>query len=40
MSDKYKQKRTYKIIGKNKERMKRYRAYIEDQKAKDATSNN
>ena len=36
----YKEKRTYKIQGKNKDRMKRYKSYIEDQKAKIETSNN
>ena len=29
----YKEKRQYKIIKKNKDRMKRYKAYIENQKA-------
>ena len=36
----YKQKRQYKIVKKNKDRMKRYRSYIEDQKARDADKNN
>ena len=32
MKDNYKEKRTYKIIKKNKDRMKRYKSYIENQK--------